>query len=335
MKHFPFNTRLLSKDQPTFIPEGSEISASQSLFSSILLGSPGETLSNQNVTAKVSKDGGSRSGLQGVLSDLMLARAFLIANGYGVFECLHGMRLFKSEVQGALSDFFKQPQPQHFVIYFSGHGNRLSGNWVFTDGEVSLDEVYTMFLEIAPQNSCLSIVADCCHSGAWVEQISLCPDDFDKRRFAVQAACLKDEVCWDTRVGGLFTKSWVSGDYYKITERQLREHSQQIEVGTLQSNFKASLTSWLPWNRFLANNPALLACSLLAASSLYGCSRECSQLLADSDLENAQHPIATHPFAFNLTFHDSKFAHLARRERFPSAVQCQFIDIRNFWLGSA
>jgi hypothetical protein len=298
------------------------------------LGSPGETTLNLDATGKTSKDG-SRSGLQGVLRDLMLARAFLSKNSYQIFECMHGIRLFKTEVVGALGMFFQQEQrPKHFVIYFSGHGHRQTGNWIFTDGELSLFEVYDIFSQYAPVESCLSIVADSCHSGAWVELLMSCPTEFDMSRFAIQAACLKDEVCWDTSVGGMFTKSWVSGAYYHLSRRQAWEYRGSEGLADMQSAFKESTTSWLPWNGFLSNNPGLLALRLFAVSSFYSCSKECSNLISDPELEHSQHPIASHPYAFNLMFHDNRFAEMDPKERFPDeGISREYIDLQRFWLG--
>eukprot|EP00301_Raphidiophrys_heterophryoidea_P012962 c20291_g1_i1.p1 GENE.c20291_g1_i1~~c20291_g1_i1.p1 ORF type:complete len:390 (-),score=57.07 c20291_g1_i1:199-1368(-) len=308
----PLSTRLLCKDEPDSSPMPGMP------FSAILLGSPGETMiDTNNLSAKVSKDG-TRSGLQGVLRDLMLARAFLIQNMYRIFECLHGMRLFKSEVLAATALFFAQDsKPVHFLVYFSGHGNRQTGNWIFTDGEIALQEIYDLFVAYAPPSSCLSVVADCCHSGAWVEQLLSRPHDLDHGRFCIQAACQRDEVCWDTKVGGMFTKSWVSGEYSKLAKRQMYEHHGQAQLEDMQSNVKSSFSSWLPWNRFLANNPALLSCTFLASSTTFALTRECSSLISDSDVEHSQHPTASHPWAFNLLFYDARFKSLTERERFP------------------
>jgi len=315
-------------------------------YSALLLGSPGETASTKAYTAKASRDGG-RAGLQGVLRDLMLARAFLVDNDHGVFECLHGMRLFRGEVIGALTLFFMQdPAPEHFVIYFSGHGNPQTGNWALTDGELSLADIYDVFVANAPPDAACSIVADSCHSGAWVDQLRARSDDFDATRFAVQAACLKDEVCWDTRVGGLFTKNWVSGEYYRMAQAQVRRNRGRQQLEDLQQDVKQSIRNYLPWAGFLTNHPGVVACRLLTAAGMFTCASEC-QALSDrsrglGDVERAQHPIASHPYAFNLTFYDARFGDMVEERRFPrkdgerssTSRSCHFIDLNHFWLGT-
>ena len=69
----------------------------------------------------------------------------------------HDFIPYRDEVLGALALFFQQIQePEHFVIYFSGHGNKQTGNWVFTDGEISLQDVNTLFLVSLPSNTFLA-----------------------------------------------------------------------------------------------------------------------------------------------------------------------------------
>jgi hypothetical protein len=182
--------------------------------------------------------------------------------------------------------------------------------------------------------STIAIVADCCHSGAWVDQVLSFPDDFDCNRLAIQAACLTDEVCWDTAVGGLFTKSWVSGAYHSLAKKQVWEYRGKKNVESLETSLKDSWSSWLPWNGLVSKNPGVLFVGLFALSSVMNCSKECSSLLADSDLEHSQHPIATHSHINNLTLYDHRFAEMDEEHRFPSSdVPCVFIDLQKFWLG--
>ena len=89
----PSDTRLLSKDEPARTDKAERI-PSASKATAILLGSPGEMPVEERIVAKSSR-GGSKGGLQGVLRDLLLARAFLSKNSYSIFECMHGMRLFR------------------------------------------------------------------------------------------------------------------------------------------------------------------------------------------------------------------------------------------------
>jgi len=251
-----------------------------------------------------------------------------------MFPLIWSDSVIRDEVLGALSLFFRQlHDPEHFCIYFSGHGNKQTGNWVFTDGELSLQDVSTLFLRFAPLKSTLAIVADCCHSGSWVDQVLSFPDDYDCSRFAIQAACLKDEVCWDTAVGGFFTKSWVSGAYHSLAKKHCWEHRGRKTVQTLQTSLNDSWSSWLPWNGLVSKNPGVLFCSFMTATSILNCSTECSSLLSDSDLEHSQHPIATHPHVHMMTFFDHRFTDMPETDRFPAEALCAFIDLQKFWLG--
>jgi hypothetical protein len=78
------------------VADDSGVLVASSPLSAILLGSPGVMTVEGNVDGKISK-GGSKGGLEGVLRDLMLARAFLSKNSYSIVECMHGMRLFRYE----------------------------------------------------------------------------------------------------------------------------------------------------------------------------------------------------------------------------------------------
>ena len=96
------------------------------------------------------------------------------------------------------------------------------------------------------------------------------------------------------------------------------------------------MSTYVPWAGFISNNPGFLACRFLAATGLFACTKECQTIRNTQDLEKAQNPIASHPFAFNLVFIDARFGEMQEEERFPPKNvldEVSFISLANFWLG--
>ena len=70
----------------------------------------------------------------------------------------------------AIRDFFKQVQ-HNFILYYSGHSEEYSGNWVIGRPDarevevVSLNELHSLWQE-SPSSDYkqLLVVSDCCHS---------------------------------------------------------------------------------------------------------------------------------------------------------------------------
>jgi len=115
---------------------------------------------------------------------MMVRQRFGIDFGYVV-----SAQLKRKKAQRNISQFFAaedcEPTP-HFVLCFAGHGRPGSGDWVFSDGHISLADVWTWWqtarshsqLKHGPHShgssmrtahagvaSHLSIIADCCYSG--------------------------------------------------------------------------------------------------------------------------------------------------------------------------
>ena len=53
------------------------------------------------------------------------------------------------------------------MIWYSGHAEKRTGNWCFTDGVISFEDVYSVYEELF-SGRVLMIVSDCCYAGKWV-----------------------------------------------------------------------------------------------------------------------------------------------------------------------
>jgi len=83
---------------------------------------------------------------------------------------------FNLGTNAAKKDFVKQQIKELFedcaandlapLIYYTGHGYQGSGNWVFKDGGISLDEIQSIWNSTRPGWEVV-IYSDCCHSGHW------------------------------------------------------------------------------------------------------------------------------------------------------------------------
>ena len=53
------------------------------------------------------------------------------------------------------------------VIWYTGHGEKGTGNWVFKDGIIMFRDIFRLYLDHF-KGKALTVVCDCCYSGKWV-----------------------------------------------------------------------------------------------------------------------------------------------------------------------
>ena len=93
------------------------------------------------------------------------------------------------------------------IIYYAGHGQQGSGNWLVCDPkkpieQATLDDLLEVSLEGVldewisqpeeAQSLCLTIVADCCYSGMWVKKLRDTPK-YHTYPICIISACGEDE----------------------------------------------------------------------------------------------------------------------------------------------
>ena len=129
----------------------------------------------------------------------------------------------KKEMLQAIEKFF-QEEYDRYILYYSGHGTK-DGNWAIgrTDRSgkcyeevVTLENILSLWIKsnTESQVGCfnrqqrpahLIIIADSCHSGAWVDKINLQLKDDVMTNVSMIASCKATELCTDSPEGGDFT----------------------------------------------------------------------------------------------------------------------------------
>ena len=92
------------------------------------------------------------------------------------------------------------------LIWYTGHGEKETGNWVFEDGCLKFKDIYCLYKKYF-KGRYLYIVTDCCYSGAWVVECARlldkhgikCGHGAKRKRVYIKvfAACLPGEPAYD------------------------------------------------------------------------------------------------------------------------------------------
>ena len=160
-------------------------------------------------------DRASHDNLEGILSDMTSMRTFFRNHGVEIENILFNAQytMPKRDVLSYVGKLFGKPATS-YIIYFSGHGQSGSGNWCVTDKDcINLREIRDLWDAAIRQNpgqKSLLLIADCCFSGSWVDQLVNVSD------IHMSASCGRNETCLDTFEGGVFTTKFVNAAHYLI-----------------------------------------------------------------------------------------------------------------------
>ena len=55
------------------------------------------------------------------------------------------------------------------ILYYTGHGEKDTGNWCFKDGVISFNDIFDLYINHF-KGKPLSIVSDCSYSGNWISE---------------------------------------------------------------------------------------------------------------------------------------------------------------------
>ena len=61
------------------------------------------------------------------------------------------------------------------IIYYTGHGEKNTGNWCFKDGVITFNDVFDLYKEHFRAKQ-LTIISDCSYSGNWITECADCLD---------------------------------------------------------------------------------------------------------------------------------------------------------------
>lgn len=62
------------------------------------------------------------------------------------------------------------------LIWYTGHAEKATGNWVFKDGVISFQDIFALYLDHFRSKS-LTLICDCSYSGQWVRKCAALLDD--------------------------------------------------------------------------------------------------------------------------------------------------------------
>jgi hypothetical protein len=70
-----------------------------------------------------------------------------------------------------IEDFLFQCKKPAATLWYTGHGQRGTGNWCFEDGAISLEDLIRLY-EMCFKGRLLTIITDCSYSGHWAYQMA-------------------------------------------------------------------------------------------------------------------------------------------------------------------
>ena len=62
------------------------------------------------------------------------------------------------------------------LIWYTGHGEKATGNWCFKVGVISFEDLFALYMDHF-RGKVLTLVCDCSYSGSWVEQCAMKLDE--------------------------------------------------------------------------------------------------------------------------------------------------------------
>ncbi|XP_019862523.1 PREDICTED: uncharacterized protein LOC109591181 [Amphimedon queenslandica] len=86
----------------------------------------------------------------------------------------------KTYYMECISKIFINCKKDGVIIYYTGHGEKDTGNWCFKDGVISFNDIFNLFKEhLQKKGLSLTVVSDCSYSGNWIYD---CADRLDKMK---------------------------------------------------------------------------------------------------------------------------------------------------------
>ena len=92
----------------------------------------------------------------------------------------------------------------HIHIYYTGHGEKHTGNWCFSDGVVSLKNVLDAIKATNYGKSGIGIFSDCCYAGNW--NLELKKYRGEGWYIGLHSGSYPETVAFDSKNGGEFTR---------------------------------------------------------------------------------------------------------------------------------
>ena len=119
-----------------------------------------------------------------------------------IFNAIREYNLSKTDATRKIIEFAKYCRDKDCqpVLYYSGHGETATGDWVFFDGTISLDDIVLLFLIFTKTQSggpvYPLIISDACYSGAWANVCCHVSRTFGLRIHCL-SACTEFQTAFD------------------------------------------------------------------------------------------------------------------------------------------
>ncbi|XP_019859154.1 PREDICTED: uncharacterized protein LOC109587358 [Amphimedon queenslandica] len=82
---------------------------------------------------------------------------------------LPGREHTKEYYMEAIKQFFINCKQEGAILYYTGHGEKDTGNWCFKDGVISFNNIFELYINHFTGKP-LTIVSDCSYSGNWINE---------------------------------------------------------------------------------------------------------------------------------------------------------------------
>ena len=157
---------------------------------------------------EVKRRGTNGADLGGMKYDFQKMQEMIEQNkDYELYNVIQNMRSLKCEqVMKEIKDFASFAEKNECIgiqIYFTGNGERTTGNWCFSDGVISLKQVLNAINSTGLGKKDIIINCDASYSGQWV--LDLHEYKNTRREILIRAASFPGNVAYDTPKGGMFT----------------------------------------------------------------------------------------------------------------------------------
>lgn len=136
------------------------------------------------------------------------------ADQWDMDEVIHTRNTFLARLH-ELAGLKHLPESWEIVVYYTGHGEEGSGDWVLANDEVlSLEDVVNQFRSLCSnsvQRANILVISDCCYSGQWLQRAEQLQQDGefntssgDEISLAIQASAGPTDAAY----AEFFTTAW-------------------------------------------------------------------------------------------------------------------------------
>ena len=177
-----------------------------------------------------SKEHRSGNFLDGTKYDMQVMEDFVTKIKLGnLHNTLRMLDIKKDDVVERIMKFFTWCKEKEYkpVLYYSGHGEYGSGDWCFSDGTISVDEIEN---NLPVGTYYPLIISDCCYSGRW-SNYCLNRNKSKDLEFHCLSACPEDSTALDIANGGGELTMWMTGQIPRPSKEPLYSAGTRKDYG--------------------------------------------------------------------------------------------------------